>query len=466
MAGADEKAVEKPELLPVHFEARTYGYPDAEPVEECVNTSGLVGSFVVTKRGIGPVKKALEEAGWLKKPGRFLTPCPGPAAEGIESAVAIHVNHAAAAAMVAGAPPWAQALQAAERNPARWVPGLRAHSEACTGEAFVAGCHPAPVPGEGKEGGAKSRFRFIELFAGIGGFRLGLQPLGGRCVFSSEIDDCARATYAANFKDGEPAGDMTEIDAGDIPDHDLLTAGFPCQAFSKAGGLEGFESYKGNLFFEVTRVIAAKRPRAVLLENVANLIKHEQGRTLATIIHALEGLGYGVRYTTINARALVPQQRERLYIVCFRKDGPAGAAFDWPELPCLPRIVEHILEPEEEIGELYDLTEPRWDKIKRTSFFQENPSSRLAMRQGAARTLMSSYRAAFYRYSEFVPPLGCTEGAGGAAPAVGGEGGEGGEGGRRPRFYTPRECARLMGFPETFVLDAECKGETGRRRGK
>lgn len=176
------------------------------------------------------------------------------------------------------------------------------------------------------------KFTFIDLFAGIGGFRLALQNLGGKCEFSSEIDENARKTYFANF--GEiPAGDIRQIDETSIPDHDILCAGFPCQAFSIAGKRGGFDDIRGTLFFEIARIIKAKRPKAVFLENVKGLINHDKGKTLAVILNTLrEELGYYVpEPKIINAKDFgVPQNRERIYIVAFRND--LGISdFSYPE---------------------------------------------------------------------------------------------------------------------------------------
>jgi DNA (cytosine-5)-methyltransferase 1 len=186
-------------------------------------------------------------------------------------------------------------------------------------------------------------FRFIDLFAGIGGIRLPFQLKGGRCVFTSEWDKFAQKTYAANF--GEvPQGDITKIAASEIPEHDVLLAGFPCQAFSQAGLRQGFSDTRGTMFFEIQRILAAKRPAAFLLENVKQLRGHDKGRTLQTIVDILAGksttvipddvpmskearaslgkkLNYNVKYEVLRASDFgIPQKRERIYIVGFNKD--------------------------------------------------------------------------------------------------------------------------------------------------
>lgn len=171
-------------------------------------------------------------------------------------------------------------------------------------------------------------FKFIDLFAGIGGIRLGFESVGGKCVFSSEFDTDACKTYEANF--GEyPSGDITKINACDIPDFDILLAGFPCQAFSIIGKKEGFANETcGTLFFEIERILKEKRPTAFMLENVRNLVAHDSGNTFKVIREHLEALGYYVHAKVLNALDYgVPQKRERIIIVGFNKDIP----FEFPE---------------------------------------------------------------------------------------------------------------------------------------
>jgi len=178
----------------------------------------------------------------------------------------------------------------------------------------------------------KPKFTFIDLFAGIGGFRIAMQNLGGKCVFSSEIDRYAKKTYELNF--GEvPFGDITKIDEKDIPEHDILCGGFPCQAFSIAGKRKGFEETRGTLFFDIARIIKEKRPKAFFLENVKGLRNHDKGRTLETILATLrEDLDYFVPEPQImNAKDFgVPQNRERIFIIGFRKDQNIND-FKYPE---------------------------------------------------------------------------------------------------------------------------------------
>ncbi len=189
------------------------------------------------------------------------------------------------------------------------------------------------------------KFRFIDLFAGIGGMRLAFQNAGGECVFSSEIDPFAKKTYQANF--GEvPFGDITAIDENEIPDHDVLVGGFPCQAFSIAGKRLGFEEARGTLFFDVARILHAKKPAAIFLENVKGLMNHKGGDTLRVILKILrEDLGYFVPDPKIvNAKYFgVPQNRERVFIVGFR-DKKAADAFAYPAQDKVQRRLSDILE--------------------------------------------------------------------------------------------------------------------------
>ena len=174
------------------------------------------------------------------------------------------------------------------------------------------------------------KITFIDLFCGIGGFRLALESLGAKCVFSCDTDRQARKTYQANF--GEmPEGDITQIEAGSIPDFNILCAGFPCQPFSMAGKKRGFKDTRGALFFDIVRIVRAKQPEVIFLENVPNLIHHDNGNTLRVILDTLNDLGYDVHYQILNAAWYgVPQIRKRIYFVCFRKDVQVDFVFPEP----------------------------------------------------------------------------------------------------------------------------------------
>lgn len=186
------------------------------------------------------------------------------------------------------------------------------------------------------------KFKFIDLFAGIGGLRLAYQNLGGKCVFTSEWDTYSKKTYEANF--GEvPFGDITKISEKEIPDHDILLAGFPCQPFSIAGvskknalgRAHGFlDETQGTLFFDVARIIKHKKPSAFMLENVKNLVSHDKGRTFKVILETLKELGYSVHYKVLDGKYFVPQHRERIIIVGFR-----NAVFNKKETFEFPEII-------------------------------------------------------------------------------------------------------------------------------
>lgn len=189
------------------------------------------------------------------------------------------------------------------------------------------------------------KFKFIDLFAGIGGIRLPFQELEGKCVFSSEWDKAAKTTYFKNY--GEiPFGDITKIDNSVIPPHDLLLAGFPCQAFSIMGKRRGFEDTRGTMFFEVARILDYHKPKAVLLENVKQLVSHDRGNTFKVILKTLEDLGYYVKWKVLNALDFgVPQKRERVIIVGFR-DKESFESFDF-DFPLRPYSLATVIEQDE-----------------------------------------------------------------------------------------------------------------------
>ena len=282
-------------------------------------------------------------------------------------------------------------------------------------------------------------FRFIDLFAGIGGFRLAMEAAGGECVFTSEWDKACQKTYAANFRPShEIAGDIREFEdrLSDIPAHDVLVAGFPCQPFSIAGVSKknslnqphGFKcDIQGTLFFNIAQIIDRHRPAAFLLENVKNLKRHDRQRTFTTIMEVLEEkLGYTVKHRVLNAQGWVPQKRERIFIVGFRE--PVGFSFDNLHIPPAEKgpTLNEILEPNDLVPDKYVLTENLWNYLKdykkkhraRGNGFGYN----LVDGDNVAATLSARY---YKDGSEILIDRGA---------------------GRRPRRLTPRECARLMGF--------------------
>ena len=212
-------------------------------------------------------------------------------------------------------------------------------------------------------------FDFIDLFAGIGGLRIPYEKLGGTCVFSSEWDKHAQQTYAHYF--GEtPAGDITKINTADIPDHDILLAGFPCQPFSIIGDKQGFEDARGTLFFDIARILKKKKPSAFLLENVKQLLTHDKGQTFAVIQEQLSRLGYTTYHKVLNALDFgLPQKRERIFIVGFRE--PIAFVFPKPIGAYIP--LSEILEPDEDVEpSLFAsarIQQSRREKCKGTPFF-------------------------------------------------------------------------------------------------
>lgn len=196
-------------------------------------------------------------------------------------------------------------------------------------------------------------YTFIDLFAGLGGFRIALESLGAKCVYSNEWDVPVQKVYAENFSD-IPEGDITQVDENTIPDHDILCAGFPCQAFSISGKQRGFEDSRGTLFFDVARIVKAKRPKVVFMENVKNFVTHDDGKTLEVVKGTMEELGYTFYQKVLNAVDYgVPQKRERIYMVCFRNDLDVND-FKYPKPFELTHHVEDfLLDDEKMLKDLY-----------------------------------------------------------------------------------------------------------------
>ena len=193
---------------------------------------------------------------------------------------------------------------------------------------------------------------FIDLFAGLGGFRLALESLGSSCLYSNEWDKKAQETYKMNFG-VIPDGDLTKVDERNIPKHDILCAGFPCQAFSVSGKRLGFEDARGTLFFEVARIVKEKKPKVVFMENVKNFSTHDNGRTLEVVKSTMNELGYSFNAKVLNAADYgVPQKRERTYMVCFRNDIDSSK-FNFPDAIPLKRYVRDVLSQESECERLF-----------------------------------------------------------------------------------------------------------------
>jgi len=280
-----------------------------------------------------------------------------------------------------------------------------------------------------KIGKKKTDFTFIDLFAGIGGTRLGFEAIGGKCVFTSEWDPSSQKTYEANF--GEiPDGDITKINTKDIPEFDVLLAGFPCQPFSSIGQRKGFEhKTQGTLFYDVARIIKDKRPRGFLLENVQGLSTHDKGRTLSTILEVLSELDYDVQYRLINAADFgVPQMRKRIYIVGIDKHLPSTN----PSKFCFP---EGTPDHHADIGKFLETNVTGYTisrRLQENYLFKVSDGRPKVLTQkslGPAKTLVASYHKIQRLTGTFVKdgPTGL-------------------------RLLTENECKSLMGFPKEFKI--------------
>lgn len=272
--------------------------------------------------------------------------------------------------------------------------------------------------------------KIVDLFAGIGGIRLGVEQAFGSidCVFTSEIDKYAVTTYKANFKDSHIFGDIKQIDASDVPDHDILLAGFPCQPFSQAGLKKGFTDTRGTLFFDIERILIAKQPKAFLLENVKQLKGHDKGRTFQTIIDHLNKAGYKVFYEILKARDFgVPQNRERIYIVGFLDH---SINFEFPKPTNLPTRVGDILD--DIVDEKYTISDKLWSGHKRRKELNKLNG------KGFGYSL-------FNKDSAYTNTISARYYKDGSEILIEQEN-------KNPRKLTPREAARLQGFPENYII--------------
>ena len=283
-----------------------------------------------------------------------------------------------------------------------------------------------------------AKFTFINLFAGIGGMRLAYEAAGGKCVYSNEWNKYCQQTYFSNFGE-QPDGDITKVEASDIPDHDILVAGFPCQPFSIAGVSKknslgratGFEDKtQGTLFFDVCRILKEKRPKAFMLENVKNLKSHDRGRTFKVIEESLDELNYEVFTAILDGQNFVPQHRERILIVGFDRERYRDIIFRFDITPKEPRpVLEDILE--HDVNAKYTLTDKLWEYLQNYAAKHKAAGNGfgygLADFKGVTRTLSARY---YKDGSEILIP----------------------QSGRNPRRLTPRECARLQGFPDSFII--------------
>ena len=283
-------------------------------------------------------------------------------------------------------------------------------------------------------------YKFIDLFAGLGGFRLALESLGAKCVYSNEWDPHAQKVYADNF--GHiPEGDITKVDEKTIPNHDILCAGFPCQAFSISGKQRGFEDSRGTLFFDVARIVKEKKPKIVFMENVKNFATHDGGKTLSVVKSTMEELGYTFYQKVLNSVTYgMPQKRERIYMVCFRNDLDINT-FKFPKPFKLTRYVNDFLLKDETIVESLYIDRP--DTYYNDT--EDNKYSDKPIRLGIVNKGGQGERI----YSTKGIAITLSAHGGGAFAKTGGYLVNG-----RPRKLHPRECARLMGFPDSYKISS------------
>lgn len=279
------------------------------------------------------------------------------------------------------------------------------------------------------------KYKFIDLFAGIGGIRIGFERAGFECVYSNDRDKSAAATYIANHGDDMEVCDLREVDEKKLPSFDVLCAGFPCQPFSRAGvsarvstsRKHGFDDEdQGVAFFEITRIVKYHMPKVVFLENVANFVNHDKKRTIARVEKELRDLGYSFERKVIDASLLVPHRRKRTYMVCMLND----VEFEFPDIEQKQHCIADILE--KDVPDKYTISERLWlshqERTLRNKAKGNGFAHNLVDLNGVANTLTSRYGK---DGRENLIPQGDS---------------------KPPRMFTPRECARLMGFPESFKL--------------
>lgn len=283
-------------------------------------------------------------------------------------------------------------------------------------------------------------YTFIDLFAGLGGFHLALESLGAKCVYANEWDVPAQEVYKANFGI-QPEGDITKVDEKTIPDHDIVCAGFPCQAFSISGKQLGFADSRGTLFFDVARIVKEKKPKVVFMENVKNFAAHDHGRTIAVVEATMRELGYSFDYRVLNAVDYgIPQKRERVYMVCFRND-IASNGFSFPRPFKLTRHVEDFLLKDETLVEkLYVSRTDTYYNGVNDSIYSDKSIRLGIVNKGGQGERIYSVKGIAITFSAY---------GGGVFSKTGGYLVNG-----RPRKLHPRECARLMGYPDSYILSS------------
>lgn len=279
--------------------------------------------------------------------------------------------------------------------------------------------------------------KIISLFSGVGGIELPFVENGHKVVFANDFEEKATITYNLNFEHKALCADITKVDVNDIPDGDILMGGFPCQPFSVAGYRKGFEDTRGTLFFDVCRILKAKKPSVVFLENVKNLVSHDDGKTFQVILHALQDLGYYVKHAVLNASEYgnMPQNRERIYIVGFLNKEQYHH-FEFPDPVPLTTKLSNIIDFDSQIDKKYSYTKTKYPKIY-NAFKKVNPS----------KGVVYQWRRQYVRENKsgVCPCLTANMGTGGHnVPLVYAEGGL--------RKLTPRECFNVQGFPVDYKL--------------
>ena len=281
---------------------------------------------------------------------------------------------------------------------------------------------------------------FIDLFAGLGGFRIALESLGAKCVYSNEWNKSVQKVYAENF--GEiPDGDITKVNEKNIPEHDILCAGFPCQAFSISGKQRGFEDSRGTLFFDVARIIKAKKPRIVLMENVKNFATHDNGHTLEVVRTTMEELGYTFFQKVLNAVNYgIPQKRERIYIVCFKNDLKINN-FSYPKpFPLTRHLEDFLLTDEQMVKHLYIERPDMYFKRTKDDTYSDKSIRLGIVNKGGQGERIYSIKGIAITLSAY---------GGGIFSKTGGYMING-----KTRKLHPRECARIMGYPDSYKICA------------
>ena len=287
---------------------------------------------------------------------------------------------------------------------------------------------------------------FIDLFAGIGGFHYALSSFGAKCVYASEWDESAKQTYFNNFN-LVPDGDITKVNEKDIPTHDILCGGFPCQAFSISGKQKGFEDTRGTLFFDIARITEYHRPKVLFLENVKNLLQHDKGKTFKVICNTLQNLGYDVFFQILNTGDFgLPQHRERLYIVAFRKDLKNKKSFCFPT-PKIASCLEKVLENHPNNAKIIER-----DDIVINKNFQYNQTLFTDFKNYPNKPIQIGFVNKGGQGERIYHPIGHAITLSAYGGGVGAKTGlyliDG-----KVRKLTPRECARLQGFPDDFKIN-------------